>query len=151
MPLPASLIASIVSAIIETAVDSHATNTSTGTTLDCPSTMTANSRTSTSTPAKCPDFVEGAMYETYIINRTLPPEAMRGVMLPPQGDGTLIINGKELALSPAIQFRNQKNLIVMPMTIQDKKDIIYLTNASGAVHRVWMLTPAEISALKKSE
>ena len=123
MPIPASLIASIVSAIIETAVESHSTT----------------------------EAVEAARYETYTINRTLPPEAMLGSMLPPQGDGFVVINGKSLPLSPAVQFRNQRNLIVMPMTIQEKKDIIYIANASGAVHRIWMVSPAEISALKKTE
>ena len=123
MPIPASLIASIVSAIIETAVEGNVTNTA----------------------------IDTATYETYTINRTLPPEAMLGSMLPLQGDGFVVINGKPLPLSPAAQFRNQRNLIVMPMTIQDKKDIIYISNASGAVHRVWMVTPAEIAALKKTE
>ena len=37
------------------------------------------------------------------------------------------------------------------MTIQDEKDIIYIANTSGAIHRVWMVSPAEISALKKTE
>ena len=123
MPLPASLIASIVSAILETAAENYGTN----------------------------QAIEAAQYETYAINRTLPPEAMLGTMLPPQGDGFVVINGKSMQLSPAVQFRNQKNLIVMPMTIQDEKDIIYIANTSGAIHRVWMVSPAEISALKKTE
>ena len=114
MPIPASLIASIVSAIIETAVQGSASTTT--------------------------------QYDTYTINRTLPPEAKLGAMLPPQGDGFVVINGQSLQLAPTVQFRSQKNLIVMPMTIQDTKDVVYITNASGAVHRVWMLNPAEVSA-----
>ena len=114
MPIPASLIASIVSAIIESAAQSSASTTT--------------------------------QYDAYAVTRTLPPEAKQGVMLPPQGDGFVTINGQSLQLAPAVQFRNQKNLIVMPMTIQEEKAVVYIANASGAIHRVWMLNPAEISA-----
>ena len=119
MPLPASLIASIVSAILETATQG--------------STTTATEQ----------------QYDIYKMNRTLPPEAKLGVMHPPKGDGTLIINGKSLPLAPAVQFRGQNNLIVMPMTIQEDKDVVYLTNAFGAVSRVWMISKAEVAALEK--
>ena len=118
MPLPASLIASIVSAIIETATQNSA-NTS-------------------------------AQYEIYTTQRTLPPEAKQGVMLPPPGDGTVVINGQSLTLAPVAQFRNQQNLIVMSMSIQDKKDVIYITDAYGAVFRVWMLSPSEASSYSKN-
>ena len=114
MPLPASLIASIISAIIETATQSSASN-----------------------PAR---------YEIYATTRTLPPEAKLGVMLPPQGDGNVVIDGQSLRLAPAVQFRSLRNLIVMPMTIQDTKEVVYLTDASGAVFRVWMINSAEAAA-----
>ena len=90
-----------------------------------------------------------AQYEMYAATRTLPPEAKTGVMLPPPGDGSVTINGKTLSLSPVAQFRSQQNLIVMPMSIQGKKDVVYLTDASGAVFRVWMLHPAEAAQPKK--
>jgi hypothetical protein len=118
MPLPASLIASIISAIIEAAA--------TG---------------SPSTPAQ---------YEIYARTRTLPPEARLGVMQPPPGDGSVVIDGKAMTLSPTAQFRNEQNLIVMSMTIQEKKDVVFITDASGAVFRVWMVSPAEYSALQKN-
>jgi hypothetical protein len=113
MPLPASLISSIVSAIIEAAMQ---------------------------------DPASVKQYEVYTVTRTLPPEAKVGVMLPPPGNGLVTINGQALPLAPAVQFRSQRNLIVMPMSIQDTKDVVYLTNASGAVFRVWMLNPAETLA-----
>ena len=118
MPLPASLVASIVSAILEAATQNYAST--------------------------------AQQYEIYTTTRTLPPEAKLGVMLPPTGDGTVIIGGKSMPLAPAVQFRGQNNLIVMPMTIQDTKDVVYLTDAFGAVHRVWMLNPAEVSAQSKN-
>jgi len=34
----------------------------------------------------------------------------------------------------------------MPMQIQQSVDVLYLTDADGAVSRVWMLTPAEAAA-----
>ena len=118
MPLPASLIASIVSAVIETVSQNAAVST--------------------------------AQYDTYIARRVLPPEVKTGVMQPPPGDGSIIINGSALTLSPVAQFRNQQNLIVMPMTIQEQKDVVFITDASGAIYRVWMISPAEISALPKN-
>ena len=88
-------------------------------------------------------------YNTYVVSRTLPPEARLGVMEPP-GYGQVAIDGKVLRLSPAAQFRSLENLIVMPMTIQEKKDVVYLTDASGAVFRVWLISKAEVSAFPKN-
>ena len=121
MPLPASLIASIVSAVIEAAAQSSGTTTG------------------------------AQQYEYYTATRTLPPEAKMGLMFPPLGDGFVVINGTSLRLAPTAQFRSPQNLIVMPMTIQDKKNVVYLADASGSVFRVWMLSPAEVSALKRTE
>ena len=118
MPLPASLIASIISAIIETASQNPAANTT--------------------------------QYDMYTTTRTLPPEAKQGVMLPPPGDGTVVIDGNAQPLAPTAQFRSQRNLIVMPMTIQNPSDVVYITDASGAIYRVWMISQAEISALPKN-
>ncbi len=118
MPLPASLLASIISAILETATQGSAS--------------------------------DPVQYETYATHRQLPPEAKLGVMLPPPGDGSVVINGQALRLAPTAQFRSQKNLIVMPMTIQDTKDVVYITDASGAIYRVWMLHPAEVEAHPKN-
>ena len=119
MPLPASLIASIVSAVIEAAAQSSGSTTGV------------------------------QQYEYYAATRTLPPEAKLGVMFPPLGDGFVVINGTSLRLAPTAQFRSPQNLIVMPMSIQGKKDVVYLADASGAVYRVWMLSPAELSAIQE--
>ena len=91
-----------------------------------------------------------ASYDTYVMSRTLPPEAKLGVMQPPVGDGLVVINGKALQLAPAVQFRSAHNLIVMPMTIQDTKDVVYLADGSGAIYRVWMVSPTEISKHPKN-
>ncbi|WP_153111794.1 hypothetical protein [Propionivibrio limicola] len=110
MPIPTSLVASIISAVIETAVQGGSVDTT--------------------------------KYQSYVTNRSLPPEAKQGVMLPPKGDGYVSINGKSLVLSPAAQFRNQQNLIVLPMTIKNSSDVVYLVDSFGNVNRVWLLTPA---------
>ena len=78
--------------------------------------------------------------------RSLPVEAKTGRMLPPAGDGFLIIGGRQLPMAPAAQIRNRQNLIVIPMQVQDPVEVVYVTDASGAVSRVWMLTPNEASA-----
>ena len=62
MPVPASLIASIVSAVLEAATQS--------------STATQNPQ----------------MYESYVIKRTLPPEAKLGVLAPPTGNGRVTLS-----------------------------------------------------------
>jgi hypothetical protein len=77
--------------------------------------------------------------------RPFPGETKRGEMQPP-ADGTVLISGKLLQLAPAVQIRDTQNLIVMPMAVQQPALVRYLTDASGAVFRVWMLTPAEASA-----
>jgi len=119
MPLPASLIASIVSAVIEAAAQSSGSTTG------------------------------AQQYEYYTATRTLPPDAKQGVMFPPLGDGFVVIDGQSYRLAPTAQFRSPQNLIVMPMSIQSNKNVVYLANASGAIFRVWILSPAEVSALQE--
>ena len=121
MPVPASLVASIVSAVLEAATQSS---------------------TATTQPPQ--------MYESYVIKRTLPPEAKLGVLAPPTGNGKVTIDGVEHVLSPTAQFRNTQNLIVMPMTIQENKDIVYINDPFCAWLRVWMVTAADISAIKQN-
>ena len=83
------------------------------------------------------------------MTRTLPPEAKLGFMQPPLGDGLVVIDGNPLPLAPAAQFRNQQNLIVMPMTIQSQREVVYLADANGAIFRVWMISPVEASTHPK--
>jgi len=115
MPLPASLIASIISAVIEAAAQNSGS-------------VTQN-------------------YEMYVTSRTLPPEVKTGIMLPPTGNGLVIINGVTYQLATTAQFRNEQNMIVMSMTIQASKPVVYLADASGAIYRIWMLNPSEVAAL----
>ena len=86
-------------------------------------------------------------YDTYITQRTLPPEAKVGIMLPPPGNGTVTIDGKTLSLSPVAQFRNQNNLIVMSMSIQQPSGVIYVNNSYGTVHRLWLISKEEAQSM----
>ena len=94
--------------------------------------------------------VDPAQYDVYVTQRTLPPEAKQGIMIPPKSDGKVIIGGKSLDLSPIAQFRNEQNLIVMPMAIQKNQDVVYITDSFGAVFRVWLISAAENTALQKN-
>ena len=94
--------------------------------------------------------VSTTQYDTYIAKRTLPPEVKQGVMQPPPGNGTVTISGSTLTLSPVAQFRNQQNLIVMPMTIQQATDVVYLNDNFGTVHRIWLISRADADSLKKN-
>ena len=122
MPLPTSLIASIVSSVLELAAQDPSV-----------------------------DVVDRGRYATFINNRTLPPEARVGIMLPPAGDGNIVIDNQTLPISPSTRFRNQKNLIVRPASIQEKQEVVYLKDFRGNVHRVWMVDADQIAAIKAAQ
>lgn len=79
--------------------------------------------------------------------RALPAESKLGQMAPPWL-GAVQIDGQVLPLSPAAQIRNQLNMIVVPSAVQQTVPVRYLIDASGAVWRVWILTPAELAAAR---
>jgi hypothetical protein len=120
MALSAPLIASIVAAVLETVVPSSGA------------------------------LVASRQYESYVAKRILPPEAKVGFMLPPQGDGSIVIDGQTLMLSPVARFRNSRNLIVMPMALQQPSNVVYLNDNFGAVHRVWLISQAEADSIEKN-
>lgn len=76
------------------------------------------------------------------IFRVLPQEALRGIMSPPV-QGMVEIDGKPVPLSPAVQIRDPMNMVVMPMMIQGRVPVRYLTDTNGAVFRVWILSAQE--------
>ena len=121
MPLPSALIASIVSAIVESVVQS-------------PSVSTA----------------DPAQYDSYVAKRALPPEAKVGFMQPPSGNGRIIIDDKNLPLSPVAQFRNEKNLIVLSQSLQQPSNVVYINDNYGNVYRIWLISQAEADSIKKN-
>jgi hypothetical protein len=121
MPLPSALVASIVSAIVETVVQSSGVSTA-----------------------------DPAQYDSYIVKRTLPPEAKVGFMQPPPGNGTIVIDDKNLALSPVAQFRNEKNLIVLSQSLRQPSNVVYINDNFGNVYRVWLISQTEADSIKKN-
>ena len=80
--------------------------------------------------------------------RTIPqnaqPGALRHVM-----DMQIELDGKPAQLSPGAQIRDADNRLVLPGTLTEKTDVRYQTDASGMVHRVWILSPMEKAQIKK--
>jgi hypothetical protein len=76
--------------------------------------------------------------------RTIPPAAVLAQMEPPSS-GKIALNGQPFSLTPATQIRDQRNLIVMPATVQQPAKVRYLADAGGSVQRIWILTPQEVA------
>ena len=121
MPLSTTLVASIVSAIIETIVQSPQTSD-----------------------------ISVAQYDAYVAKRTLPPEAKVGFMLPPPGNGLIVIDDQPLRLSSVAQFRNRKNLIVMSQSVQQPSNVVYINDNFGNVHRIWLISQAEADSIERN-
>jgi hypothetical protein len=78
------------------------------------------------------------------IVRALPEESQTGEMQPPW-EGQVQIDGKTYVLSPGAQIRNELNMIILPAMVQAPVRVRYQTDVHGAVHRVWILSAAEVA------
>lgn len=74
--------------------------------------------------------------------RPIPTAAAVAKMAPPE-NGQVSLDGKYYLLSPGAQIRDSQNRIVLPMSLQEPAQVRYLTDASGSVHRIWILGPGE--------
>jgi hypothetical protein len=75
--------------------------------------------------------------------RSIPDDAKRG-QLRFVREMIVDIDGSQARLSPGSQIRNIDNRIVLPSALpQDSLLVKYLVDASGQVHRVWILTQEE--------
>jgi hypothetical protein len=114
--------------------------------MDIPATLLYTILSAIAEAALAPAPDPQMMNEAQALARSLPEEARgRGSCSRPAGDGFLTIDGRQWPLAPAAQIRSRQNLIVLPMQIQEAVDVVYLTDAAGAVYRVWMLTADEAS------
>ncbi|MDR2451704.1 MAG: hypothetical protein LBE85_08050 [Candidatus Accumulibacter sp.] len=93
--------------------------------------------------------VDAARYDSYVAKRMLPPEARVGFMQPPPGNGTIVIDDRRLPLSPVARFRNEKNLIVMPMSLRQPSNVVYINDNFGNVHRVWLISQAQADSIER--
>ena len=77
--------------------------------------------------------------------RQIPDTAKRGSIVHVQG-GIVEINGQRMLLSVGAQIRSRDNLIIVPMSLPPGEIVKYTLDASGQIHRVWVLTAQEIAA-----
>jgi hypothetical protein len=82
--------------------------------------------------------------------RTIPAEA-KPATLRHVHDMVVELDGKPARLSPGAQIRDSYNRLVLPASLADKTTVRYLSDASGMVHRVWILSPEEAARLPKPE
>lgn len=85
------------------------------------------------------------------IVRMLPQEAKSGEMQVPElgARWQVKIDGKTLPLSPGVQIRNELNMFVLPTMVQQPVKVRYLTDPTGMVYRVWILSGAEVQAVAR--
>jgi len=77
--------------------------------------------------------------------RTFPANTKKGELtLPIQQQ--VVISGVTLNAAPAMQVRNEQNLIVMPFTLQGILPVRYQLDQMGNVWRIWILSAAEQAA-----
>ncbi len=76
------------------------------------------------------------------IFRSIPEEAVRGEMQPPW-QGSTNIAGKNLQLAPGAQIRDEHNRIILSDNVRQPVLVKYLTDTSGQLIRVWVLTAEE--------
>ena len=77
--------------------------------------------------------------------RQIPDNAKRGSIVHIQG-GIVEINGQQMRLSVGSQIRSRDNLIIVPTSLPPGAAVKYTLDASGQIHRVWILTAQEIAA-----
>ncbi len=74
--------------------------------------------------------------------RTIPKEAKKGVMWPPEGR-LLRINDEVMRLAPGATIRDMNNRMVLPNTVRRPKKIRYMLDNYGQVRRIWISPTGE--------
>jgi hypothetical protein len=82
-------------------------------------------------------------------SRTLPAQA-RLALMTHVSENVFDVNGREERLSPGAQIRDALNRIVMPATLPPGSMVKLLRDDTGAVHRVWILSPLEVEIEQES-
>ena len=81
--------------------------------------------------------------------RGIPAEAKPATLRHMQ-DMIVELNGKPARLSPGAQIRDPFNRLVLPASLAAKTVVKYQADASGMVHRVWILSPEEVARIPKT-
>jgi hypothetical protein len=74
--------------------------------------------------------------------RSIPASAKRAQMSH-VSENRVEINGEPARLSPGAQIRDPLNRIIAPATLPPDSAVKYQLEATGLVHRVWILSPEE--------
>ena len=74
--------------------------------------------------------------------RTLPKDAQYGELRHLQAM-YVELNGQQVQLSPGAQIRDVDNRLVLPASLPQKVQVVYLVDGAGLVYRVWILSPEE--------
>ena len=74
--------------------------------------------------------------------RTIPKDAKKGVMWPPQGR-RIRINDTMMVLAPGVTIRDMNNRMVLPSTVRQPKKIRYTLDMYGQVRRIWISPTGE--------
>jgi hypothetical protein len=74
--------------------------------------------------------------------RTIPKDAKKGVMWPPQGR-RVRINDSIMVLAPGVTIRDMYNRMVLPNTVRRPKKIRYTLDMYGQVRRIWISPTGE--------
>ena len=80
--------------------------------------------------------------------RQIPDGAKRGSMVHIR-ESLVEVNGQQMRLSASAQIRSRDNLIIVPMSLAPGAPVKYTLDASGLIHRVWVLTAEEVAAPDK--
>jgi len=74
--------------------------------------------------------------------RTIPEDAKKGVMWPPQGR-RVRINDSVMMLAPGVTIRDMYNRKVLPNTVRRPEKIRYTLDMYGQVRRIWISPTGE--------
>jgi len=74
--------------------------------------------------------------------RTIPGDAKKGVMWPPDGR-RVRINDSIMVLAPGATIRDMNNRMVLPNTVRQPKKIRYTLDQYGQVRRIWISPTGE--------
>jgi hypothetical protein len=84
------------------------------------------------------------------VGRSFPSGVRLGILRTPPVNGQAIINDLALPIAPGLQVRNEANRIILPTMMTGSNFLVlYKMDATESnVWRIWILTPAEIAAIK---
>lgn len=74
--------------------------------------------------------------------RSIPEDALKGVMWPPQGR-RVRINDSLMTLAPGATIRDMNNRMILPSYVRQPQKIRYTLDAYGQVRRIWISATGE--------